>query len=85
MLNVKNVIRSPSITGLRCRNLPVCPLKIVPACHKDVHDNKFGQNCAQCHSEESFRRIKQLKNFNHSLTNLSPDGKASVCGLCQLS
>jgi predicted CXXCH cytochrome family protein len=37
-------------------------------CHKDPHQNKFGQNCKQCHSEESFHNIKG-NNFDHSKTN----------------
>ena len=39
------------------------------SCHKDVHANKFGQNCTQCHSEVSFHQIKGMKNFNHARTN----------------
>lgn len=39
-------------------------------CHKDPHQNQFGQNCRQCHSEESFHVIKG-KNFDHSKTNFN--------------
>lgn len=38
-------------------------------CHEDVHKNKFGQNCTECHTENSFLTIKTTKNFNHNLTN----------------
>jgi len=38
-------------------------------CHKDPHQNKFGQNCSQCHSEESFKAVKVSKNFDHNKTN----------------
>lgn len=57
------------------------------ACHEDVHDNKFGQNCVQCHSEVSFHRIKQLENFNHSLTSYPLMGKHQyvTCASCHKS
>ncbi len=38
-------------------------------CHKDPHKNKFGQNCNQCHNEESFQIIKGAKNFDHNKTD----------------
>jgi hypothetical protein len=38
-------------------------------CHKDPHQNKFGQNCRQCHSEVSFTTIKGISNFDHNKTN----------------
>ncbi len=38
-------------------------------CHQDVHNNKFGQNCRQCHSEVSFHSVKGISNFDHSKTN----------------
>ncbi len=44
-------------------------------CHTDVHKNKFGQNCTNCHSVESFLQIRGMKNFNHSLTNYPLEGK----------
>lgn len=44
-------------------------------CHKDVHQNKFGQNCTQCHNENSFREVKTAVNFNHDLTDYPLKGK----------
>jgi len=57
------------------------------SCHKDVHDNKFGQNCTQCHSEASFHQVKGMKNFNHSRTNYPLEGKHRVvaCASCHKS
>jgi hypothetical protein len=57
------------------------------ACHRDVHDNKFGQNCVQCHTEESFLRIKQLNNFDHSQTHYPLMGKHQyvACASCHKS
>ena len=45
------------------------------ACHKDVHDNKFGQNCKKCHSEESFHAVKGMKSFDHDKTDFKLIGK----------
>ena len=38
------------------------------ACHRDVHENKFGQDCRRCHNEESFQQITNTDLFNHNLT-----------------
>ncbi len=45
------------------------------SCHKDVHDNKFGQDCKKCHTENSFLNIKSLEGFDHSKTNFALEGK----------
>ncbi len=44
-------------------------------CHRDVHENKFGQNCTKCHSEVSFHQVKGMSTFNHSLTRYPLEGK----------
>lgn len=44
-------------------------------CHKDVHDNKFGQNCAECHNNDSFKAVGGVKNFDHGRTNFKLEGK----------
>jgi len=53
-------------------------------CHKDVHDNKFGQKCTECHSEESFKSVKGIGQFDHNKTNFRLEGKhVNVnCKLC---
>ena len=33
------------------------------SCHDDVHDNKLGTNCKQCHSEESFTSMRRIRRF----------------------
>ena len=53
-------------------------------CHEDIHNNKFGQNCTKCHSEESFHIIKSLSSFDHSKTAFPLEGhhrfvKCSSC------
>jgi predicted CXXCH cytochrome family protein len=54
------------------------------SCHKDAHQNKFGQNCKQCHTEESFHSIKGISNFDHDKTGYPLVGKHKLvsCKLC---
>ena len=44
-------------------------------CHEDTHDGRFGNACANCHQEESFTSIKNLDQFDHSLTEFALLGK----------
>jgi len=70
--------------GIEMQEFADIPFTNCGSCHNDVHEDKFGQNCIQCHSEESFKRIKQLNNFNHSRTNYPLEGKHRYvdCNLC---
>jgi hypothetical protein len=54
------------------------------SCHKDVHQNKFGQDCRQCHNETSFQTIKGTNNFDHSKTGfvLAEKHLNISCNLC---
>jgi len=45
------------------------------SCHTDPHKNQFGQNCRQCHSEESFQVVKGVSNFDHNKTNFKLEEK----------
>lgn len=45
------------------------------ACHKDVHEGKFGQTCTQCHTVESFRQLVHTDQFDHRLTGWPLEGK----------
>ena len=54
------------------------PFETCTNCHKDVHENQFGQNCIQCHNEESFHSVKEMKNFDHSKTNFKLEGKHNL-------
>jgi len=45
------------------------------SCHSDEHENKFGSDCQSCHSENSFREIKNLDQFNHRLTGYALEGR----------
>lgn len=53
-------------------------------CHADVHDNKFGQRCSDCHTEQSFRTIKSTTGFNHDLTGFKLEGRHVTvqCSAC---
>jgi len=53
-------------------------------CHKDIHENQFGQNCVQCHSEESFKTVKNLGTFDHNRTTFPLKGKHVIvaCKSC---
>lgn len=54
------------------------------SCHKDQHDNRFGQDCKHCHSEESFHNIKGISNFDHNKTSFKLAGKHKLvaCKSC---
>ena len=54
------------------------------SCHKDPHNNKFGQNCRQCHSEESFQIVQGLREFDHNKTDFKLEGKHMIvnCKSC---
>lgn len=54
------------------------------ACHKDPHENRFGQDCKQCHTEKSFHTIKGISTFNHDKTGFPLVGahKTVDCKLC---
>lgn len=53
-------------------------------CHKDVHEAKFGTDCAKCHDESSFHSKKASNNIDHSLTNFPLLGKHQTvdCKAC---
>jgi len=45
------------------------------SCHKDPHKGKFGKKCSSCHNTVSFKKVNNLKGFNHSKTNFPLIGK----------
>ena len=48
------------------------------ACHKDQHNNRFGQNCKSCHQETSFKDIKNIDKFDHDKTDFKLEGKHRI-------
>ncbi len=66
-VETNNGVKSQKFTGLQfgsCIN-----------CHEDVHKNQFGQNCLQCHSNESFVVSKDIKSFDHTKTKYKLEEK----------
>ena len=45
-------------------------------CHEDVHKNKFGQNCAQCHNNESFQQLQESQTL--TITKLILNWKGNI-------
>ena len=43
-------------------------------CHTDPHQNKFGNDCKQCHNEFDFHDVKIEGEFNHDLTDFPLEG-----------
>ena len=44
-------------------------------CHDDVHEDKFGLDCAKCHNEKSFLSLNNMDFFDHTLTDYPLEGK----------
>ncbi len=55
-------------------------------CHKDVHNNKFGPDCASCHVTNTWAEMKS-KRFDHSKTVYPLVGKhiTVTCAKCHTS
>lgn len=43
-------------------------------CHDDVHEGKFGDDCAKCHQETSFLDMRTMDFFDHDLTDYPLEG-----------
>ncbi len=63
-----------TINGIKSQHFKGIQFSNCTSCHLDPHKNQFGQNCRQCHSEESFHIVKG-KNFDHSKTNFPLEEK----------
>ncbi|MBK6785175.1 MAG: hypothetical protein IPG79_16550 [Saprospiraceae bacterium] len=55
-------------------------------CHEDSHNDKFGENCTSCHSQNSFSIKGKLSGFNHDLTGYTLTGRHQDvdCRKCHL-
>jgi nitrate/TMAO reductase-like tetraheme cytochrome c subunit len=69
LTNAPNGQLTGQFTGLRFQSCVDC--------HKDIHNNQFGQNCVQCHTEESFKTIRNPGAFDHNKTAFPLKGKHS--------
>lgn len=63
------------LNGHKAQNFDGLVYNNCTGCHTDVHKNKFGQNCKQCHTEESFHFNQGMKAFDHDKTNFKLIGK----------
>jgi len=54
------------------------------SCHKDPHNNQLGQNCRKCHSEDSFRTVQGIPDFDHNQTGYRLEEKHLIvnCKAC---
>ncbi len=54
------------------------------ACHQDPHENKYDQDCAKCHQEQSFIALKSMDFFDHSVTDFPLEGQHQTvdCRAC---
>jgi hypothetical protein len=75
-VTTKNGVKFQAFSGIQFANCT--------SCHPDVHQNKFGQNCRQCHTEVSFHAIRSMTNFDHSKTNFRLEDKHLIvpCASC---
>ncbi|RMD95538.1 MAG: cytochrome C [Calditrichaeota bacterium] len=62
------------------------PFNNCTPCHRDVHNNQFGQNCKQCHRTSGWNQIIKA-NFDHSLTRFPLRGqhRRVACVKCHVS
>ncbi|MBK8562334.1 MAG: cytochrome C [Saprospiraceae bacterium] len=75
-VEVKNGKEFQQFTGIAFKNCN--------ACHLDVHKSHLGNDCKQCHNEQSFVNTSALSKFNHGKTNFTLKGKhkAVDCAQC---
>ena len=73
-----------SHNGQKFQEFTGIPFKTCTNCHKDPHNNQFGQNCVDCHNGESFQAVKNMSNFDHSKTAFKLEDKHQVvtCKSC---
>ena len=76
--------RVETINGMKFQEFRGVVYTSCASCHKDPHQNNFGKNCSQCHSEESFQVLKRVYDFDHNKTNFRLEDKhlAVDCKTC---
>ena len=62
------------------------PFSNCTSCHDDVHNNRLGTQCKQCHTEESFQELASPVTFNHQRTGYPLEGrhKKIDCASCHV-
>ena len=76
-----------TLNGKEFQEFSGVEFKNCTSCHKDVHNNKFGNDCRKCHDEFSFTEVKNIREFNHNNTDYPLRGKhvAVDCKSCHTS
>jgi hypothetical protein len=67
--------KTEMLNGKKIQRFTSIPFENCTPCHKDAHENKFGQDCKRCHSEESWHSIKSISTFDHDKTAFKLVGK----------
>jgi len=83
-LDCEKCHKTTIVDGKPVRQLQGLEFANCTSCHKDAHANKFGQNCRQCHTEESFHNVKGINTFDHTKTDFKLLGKhqSVTCTKC---
>lgn len=53
-------------------------------CHEDVHSGDLGNNCATCHTKDTWRPEQQLERHNHSRFPLTGAHAIVACHKCHV-
>ena len=61
-------------SGKKFQEFVGMPFSKCTDCHKDPHENKFGQNCTECHNEFSWLKLKPSMVFDHNKTGYPLEG-----------
>ncbi|MFZ0473103.1 MAG: cytochrome C, partial [Bacteroidales bacterium] len=73
--------RKETINGKEFQEFRGISFSNCTSCHKDPHQNQFGQNCRQCHTEESFLTLSGGQSrFDHNKTNFKLEAKHMTVG-----
>ena len=73
-------VRLPLKHDAQGRVIPIyrpVPHQTCQACHRDVHDGRFGGNCTTCHNTQAFKQITP-SGFDHGRTKFPLKGKHAV-------
>jgi hypothetical protein len=72
-----------SLTGL-FNEYEDIPQNDCVSCHEDIHEGRFGSDCLDCHTVNTFRYKMDPENFDHDLTSFPLLGKhvAVDCRSC---
>jgi hypothetical protein len=64
-----------TVNGIKFQEFKGVQFATCTNCHKDPHQNKFGQSCLKCHTEETFHSVKNTSGFDHNKTAFKLEDK----------